>query len=103
MEKIRKKVIITGNLGYVGSVLTNYLIKKNYDIIGVDLGWFKNDTVLKNRNNKFKQYFKSFSNITEKEISKVDYIVHLAGVSNDPIGNEFKKITQKINVKETES
>ncbi len=101
MEKIRKKVIITGNLGYVGSVLTDYLIKKNYEIIGVDLGWFKNDKVIKKINNKFKQYFKSFSNIAEKDISKADYIVHLAGVSNDPIGNEFKKITQKINVKET--
>ena len=28
MEKIKQKIIITGNLGYVGSVLTDYLIKK---------------------------------------------------------------------------
>lgn len=101
VEKIKEKVIITGNLGYVGSVLTDYLIEKNYEIIGVDIGWFKNDLVINNNTNKFKQYIKSFSKITEKELSKVDYVVHLAGVSNDPIGNEFKNITRKINVKDT--
>ena len=46
MEKIKQKIIITGNLGYVGSVLTDYLIKKNYEVVGFDLGWFKNDLVI---------------------------------------------------------
>tara|TARA_B100000242_G_scaffold184033_1_gene132225 strand:+ start:8632 stop:9645 length:1014 start_codon:yes stop_codon:yes gene_type:complete len=101
MEKIKKKIIITGNLGYFGSVLTDYLIKKNYEIVGVDLGWFKDDLVVKNKKLKFEQHIKSFSSISQKEISDADCIVHLAGVSNDPIGNEFKKITQKINVVET--
>ena len=101
MEKIKKKILITGNLGYVGSVLTKYLSEKNYKITGVDNGWFKNDLVEKENPKFFKQHYKSFSKITTKEISKVDYIVHLAGVSNDPIGKEFKKITRKINVKET--
>ncbi len=101
MEKIKQKIIITGNLGYVGSVLTDYLIKKNYEVIGFDLGWFKDDLVMKNKRIKFKQHLKSFSSISSREISEVDCVVHLAGVSNDPIGNEFKKITQKINVVET--
>ena len=45
MEKIKKKILITGNLGYVGSVLTQYLSEKSYKITGVDIGWFKNDLV----------------------------------------------------------
>ena len=81
--------------------MTKYLSEKNYKITGVDIGWFKNDLVEKENPKFFKQHYKSFSKITTKEISKVDYIVHLAGVSNDPIGKEFKKITRKINVKET--
>ena len=34
------KVLITGNLGYIGSVLTSEM-KDNYEIVGVDIGYFK--------------------------------------------------------------
>ena len=101
MEKIKKKILITGNLGYIGSVLTDLLIKKNYNIIGVDIGWFKNDLIKSYKKKKFTQIHKSFSKVPNKILSEIDYVVHLAGVSNDPIGNEFKKITKKINIYET--
>ena len=39
--KPKKKVLITGNLGYIGSVLSGYLIKKNFIVKGLDVGYFK--------------------------------------------------------------
>lgn len=101
MEKIKKNILITGNLGYVGSVLTDFLVKQNYNIVGVDVGWFKNELIVKQKKKKFTQIYNSFSNVPNKILCKIDYVVHLAGVSNDPIGNEFKKITKKINIHET--
>ena len=36
------KVLVTGSKGYIGSVLTDELIKKNYNVIGLDTGYFLN-------------------------------------------------------------
>ena len=46
MKKIIKKILITGNLGYVGTVLTD-LLCSDYKIIGLDIGYFKNCLVQK--------------------------------------------------------
>ena len=43
------KVFVTGNLGYIGSVLTDILLEKNIDFIGYDIGYFKNCNLLINR------------------------------------------------------
>ena len=42
----KKKILVTGNLGYIGTVLTNFLINK-YDVVGYDIGYFKNCLVSK--------------------------------------------------------
>ena len=36
-----KKILVTGNLGYIGSVLTPKLVKKGYYVVGLDCGFFK--------------------------------------------------------------
>ena len=39
-EKNHMKVLVTGSKGYIGSVLTDELIKKKYDVVGLDTGYF---------------------------------------------------------------
>ena len=41
------KVLITGNLGYIGSVLTKLLLNKGYDVTGLDIGYYKENLVQK--------------------------------------------------------
>jgi len=54
-----KKVLVTGNLGYVGSVLVPELQKYRYEVIGFDIGYFKNCLISKiYKNKKIKQIFK---------------------------------------------
>ena len=38
-----KNVLVTGNLGYIGTVLTKFLIEKNYNIYGYDNGFYENN------------------------------------------------------------
>ena len=79
-----KRVLVTGSLGYLGTVLTSYLNECGFDCIGYDTGFFKN-TLL---------YPPSFTetivrdarNITETDLRDIDAVVHLAGISNDPMG-----------------
>ena len=66
----KKKVLITGNLGYIGSVLTNYL-SDDYDIVGLDIGYFQNCKIQKIRNKKkFKQIIKDIDKIKKKDLKK---------------------------------
>jgi nucleoside-diphosphate-sugar epimerase len=75
-----KKVMVTGGGGYVGTLLTYQLLKKNYEVIVVDTFWFgnfltkhKSLTVLK----------KNILNLKNSDFKNVDYIIHLASIAND--------------------
>lgn len=98
---MKKNILITGNLGYIGSVLTPILSKK-YNIVGYDIGYFKDCNLqekLKIKN--FKQIYKDIRDIHEKDLSNIDYVIHLAALSNDPLGQFNPKITYDINYKGT--
>jgi len=91
-----KNILVTGNLGYIGSVLTDYLIIRGYNVIGYDCGFFKNCKIKKT--NKIKnQIIKDIRDISEQDLKNIDCIVHLAALSNDPLGQFDKKITYDIN------
>jgi len=86
-----RKILITGSKGYIGSFLTSYLKKKNYDILGIDIGFFKNCYLYKDKK-KQETIYKDVRNITESDLKDIDVIIHLAGISNDPL-NTFSSKT----------
>jgi nucleoside-diphosphate-sugar epimerase len=100
------KILITGNMGYVGSVLVKHLKQQNSDIeiIGFDTGYFAhcltNADFLPEKNVS-KQYFGDLRSFDEKILNGIDSVVHLAAISNDPIGNEFSEVTDIINYRST--
>ena len=98
--------LITGNMGYVGTTLSEYLRKKfpNSKIIGFDTGFFASSIIgnykfpERNLNN---QYFGDIRNFPSEILSEVDIVIHLAAISNDPMGKEFEDITNQINFLES--
>jgi nucleoside-diphosphate-sugar epimerase len=97
------KILITGNLGYVGSVLVDYLRKKYQDIyiIGYDIGYFAhclNEKDFLPEISCDKQYFGDIRNFPEDLLTNIDAVVHLSAISNDPMGKEFEKVTYDINL-----
>ena len=96
-----KKILITGNLGYIGTFLTDVLIKK-YKIVGCDIGYFKKCIIAKNFKKKnFKQINKDINEINLNDLKNVNTIIHLAALSNDPLGEMNKKLTYEVNYKST--
>ena len=89
------RILITGNLGYVGSELTNQLHKIGCEVVGVDLNFFK--STLTKKTKIFKQIIKDFRDLNDNDLKDIHAVVHLAAISNDPIGNYFSKITNDIN------
>ena len=97
----KKNLLITGNLGYIGSVLTP-LLSKDHNITGIDIGYFQKCNLKKITNIKnFKQKIKDIRDIKKNDLKNIDCVVHLAALSNDPMGQFNKKITYDINYKAT--
>ena len=96
-------IFITGNAGYVGSFLSPYLIKKNknFNIIGYDSGFFRDNLTknIKPEKKLKKQYLEDIRFIKSSHLYEVNTIIHLCGLSNDPIGKKFEKVTNEINYK----
>jgi nucleoside-diphosphate-sugar epimerase len=92
-----QNILVTGNLGYIGSVLVPELTKK-FKITGLDIGYFKNCNLEKDKKLKnFRQIYRDIRKIKEEDLKNIDCIVHLAALSNDPIGQFKHKITYDIN------
>lgn len=80
-----KNILITGSLGYIGSVLSQYLQEKGYDCNGYDTGFFRDCILYPPGENK--TIIKDAKNIGKEDLQKIDVVVHLAGISNNPFGN----------------
>lgn len=91
------KILVTGNLGYVGTVLISHLKKKNIFTIGYDIGYFKNCNLQKIVDNPNEQIIEDIRKLDEKILRNVDCVIHLAALSNDPLGELDPRITREIN------
>ncbi len=79
-----KHVLVTGSCGYLGSVLTEVLFESGYDVIGNDAGFFKDSLLYSPPATK--TFFRDARDIIEEDLRGIDVVVHLAGISNDPMG-----------------
>jgi nucleoside-diphosphate-sugar epimerase len=92
-------VLVTGNLGYVGTVATRYLASRGHEVRGYDAGFYEScllgplgPTGLTDQITK---------DVREAEVADfrgVDAVVHLAALSNDPTGELDPELTDAINV-----
>jgi nucleoside-diphosphate-sugar epimerase len=94
------KILVTGNNGYIGSVLVQKLIERNYEVIGYDINYYKECT-LEPVEESFPTIVKDIRDISIRELEGIDAIIHLAGLSNDPLGEFNPNITNEINFNAT--
>jgi len=94
-----KKIIVTGHNGFIGSLLVPLLVKKGYEVIGIDTNYFGKECEFYSKTNEIKEIKKDIRKITEKDIEGAYAICHLAALSNDPIGDINPELTYAINYK----
>lgn len=91
------KVLATGNLGYIGSTLVPILTEKGYQVTGYDIGYYE-DCYLKDAPQKLdRQIKKDIRDVALEDLKDIDCIIHLAALSNDPLGEFNPILTQEIN------
>ena len=94
------KILITGNKGYIGSVLAPMLMKKGYNVRGYDIGYFE-DCLLHPFEENYPHIRKDIRDIEKEDVEDVDAVIHLAGLSNDPLGELAPGLTEEINLQGT--
>ena len=98
------KILITGNMGYIGPCLVNHLRTNCPDatLIGLDMGYFatclSNSEILPECKTDI-QYFGDVRKMEKEILENIDAIVHLSAISNDPMGKTFEAVTMDINYK----
>jgi len=97
---VKKNILIIGNQGYVGTKLTQVIDYSKYNVSCIDIGLFKNCNLYRSTKEKcFKQNYSDVRRIKDNILKNQDIIIYLAAISNDPMGEKFKKITNEINYK----
>jgi len=91
------KVFVTGTDGYIGGLLGPMLLDRGHDVVGCDVGLYK-DGWLYDGVEKFPTHItKDIRLLTVKDLEGFDAVIHLAELSNDPLGEVNPQITYKIN------
>ncbi|HTV89709.1 MAG TPA: SDR family oxidoreductase [Stellaceae bacterium] len=96
------RILITGNLGYVGPVVVRHLrrVLPQAELIGYDSGFFAHclttaEALPERRLDR--QHFGDVRDLPPALLAGIDAVVHLAAVSNDPMGSRFEAVTDEIN------
>jgi nucleoside-diphosphate-sugar epimerase len=93
------RILISGHLGYIGAVAIPLFQKHGHEVIGLDVGYFRECLVA---GRVFKgpdrEIVKDQRDIAVNDFDGVDAVVHLAGLSNDPLGALKPELTYEINL-----
>lgn len=91
------RILVTGSDGYLGSLLVPELLRRGYDVIGVDTGYYKEGTLFRSGGSTALTWAKDLRCLEAADFNGLDAVVHMAELSNDPIGQLAPEITYEIN------
>lgn len=90
------RVLLTGHQGYLGTVMVPVLAAAGHDVVGLDAGLFA-DCVLGPRPTDPPGHRVDLRDVTAEQVAGVDAVIHLAALSNDPLGSLAPELTHAIN------
>jgi nucleoside-diphosphate-sugar epimerase len=90
------RVLVTGHEGYIGTVLVPLLLSAGHEVVGLDSYLFERCNFCDGIQ-PVSSIRKDIRDIILDDLEGVDAILHLAGLSNDPLGDLNPELTQEIN------
>ena len=90
------RVLLTGHQGYLGTVMAPVLTAAGHEVVGLDSGLFA-DCVLGPQPDDPPAITVDVRDVTAEHLAGFDAVIHLAALSNDPLGSLKPGITHEIN------
>jgi nucleoside-diphosphate-sugar epimerase len=91
------KILVTGTDGYIGSLLGPYLRARGHELVGLDTGFYRSKRLYGADTKTFPQLDKDIRDISEADLEGFEAVVHMAELSNDPLGQHNPELTHAIN------
>jgi nucleoside-diphosphate-sugar epimerase len=90
-------VLVTGTEGYLGSLVAPDLLRAGHDVVGVDTGYYRNGWLYRGTDRMAFTLDKDLRHVDADDLAGVDAVVHMAELSNDPLGALAPEVTYRIN------
>src|SRR5688572_14726021 len=97
MRRGRVRVLVTGTEGYLGCLTAQELLRAGHHVVGVDTGYYKNGWLYPGLDRVPETVALDVRQLGAAELQGVDAVVHMAELSNDPIGDLIGDVTYDIN------
>jgi len=94
------RVFVTGVNGYIGAVLAPYLLERGMTLLGLDTGYYRDGWLYSDNQSLAATPHtlnKDLRTVTAADLEGCDAVVHLAELSNDPLGQNNPVVTHQIN------
>jgi nucleoside-diphosphate-sugar epimerase len=97
------RVLMTGHLGYIGTVAVPLFLEAGHEVVGVDSNLYRDCTFGRDIGPAadIRSLELDVRDVTADHLTGIDAVVHFAGLSNDPLGNINPQLTYEINHKAT--
>ncbi|MGH7775153.1 MAG: NAD-dependent epimerase/dehydratase family protein [Candidatus Binatia bacterium] len=93
---MEKRVMITGHRGYIGSVMTPMFLEAGYSVAGLDSGYYDECTLVPD-SAEVPSLRKDIRDLNAQDLKNFHAVIHLAALSNDPLGDLDSGWTEEIN------
>ncbi len=91
------KILISGIDGYIGTVMAQFFQKNGHIVEGIDTGFYRGGWLYNGIEAAPRVLNKDIRDITENDLKGYDAVIHLADLSNDPLGTLNESVTYAIN------
>src|SRR5271167_4411411 len=91
------RVLVTGVDGYIGAIVGPRLLEQGFDVVGLDCGFYRDGWLYNDVRPRPLTFTKDVRRITPMDVGGFDAVVHLAELSNDPLGELNESTTYEIN------
>src|SRR5262245_40912114 len=90
------RVLVTGHTGYIGSVMLPVLRAAGHEVIGLDTDFFRDCTLMPDALT-VADVQRDLRDVDARDLDGIEAVVHLAALSNDPLGDLKPQLTHDIN------